>query len=86
MNLVQGLASVYVLVLLVFTLGFLINWYRNRATMRAYKRIGFWAGIIYVIFELLTLALTGGMFLSPHRRADHCGCAGLGHSADVGLC
>jgi membrane protease YdiL (CAAX protease family) len=65
MNLVQSLASVYVLILLVFTLGFLVNWYRNRATMAAYKRIGFWAGSIYVIFELLTLALTGGMLLTP---------------------
>lgn len=62
---VQSLASVYVLVLLVFTLGFLINWYRNRATMAAYKRLGFWAGIIFVIFELLTLALAGGTFLAP---------------------
>jgi len=65
MNSLTGLATIYVLVLLVFTLGFLVNWYRNRATISVYKRIGFWAGIIFVIFELLTLALTGGMFLAP---------------------
>jgi len=64
MDLVRGLAIIYVLALLVFTLGFLINWYRNREAMSEYKRIGFWAGIIFVIFELLTLALSRGAFLS----------------------
>ncbi len=64
MTLIQTLATVYVLTLLVFTLGFLVNWYRNRKTMSAYKRIGFWAGVIFVVFELLILGLSGGMFLS----------------------
>jgi hypothetical protein len=41
MTLILTLATVYVLTLLVFTLGFLVNWYRNRETMSAYKRIGF---------------------------------------------
>src|SRR5512139_2837997 len=62
MDLVQGLASVYVLALLIFTLGFLVNWYRNRVAMSPYQRIGLWAGLIHVIFELLTLALSHGAF------------------------
>ncbi|HTP09940.1 MAG TPA: CPBP family intramembrane glutamic endopeptidase [Anaerolineae bacterium] len=66
MSFIQGLASVYVLVLFIFTLGFLINWYRNRTAISPYKRIGFWAGLIFVIFELLTLALAGGMFLAAN--------------------
>ncbi len=53
MNFIQSLALGYVLVLLVFTLGFLVNWYRNRAAMSPYKQLGFWAGVIFVIFELL---------------------------------
>ncbi len=63
MESIQSLASVYVLVLLVFTLGFLVNWYRNRAAMSPYKRLGLWAGFSYLIFELLTLALSGGAFV-----------------------
>ncbi len=64
MNLTQTVATIYVVVLLVFALGFLINWYRNREAIAPYKRIGFWAGIIFVIFELSTLALSRGAFLS----------------------
>jgi membrane protease YdiL (CAAX protease family) len=60
MDLVQSMAFIYAAVVLIFTLGFLINWYRNREAISAYKRIGFWGGIIYVSFELLTLALSGG--------------------------
>jgi membrane protease YdiL (CAAX protease family) len=58
MDLVQGLAVVYTAALLIFTLGFLVNWYRNREAMSSYKRIGFWAGVIYVIFELLLLSFS----------------------------
>ncbi len=57
MNFSEVLATVYLIVLAAFILGFLINWYRNRVVMAAYKRIGFWAAIIFVIFELLTLAI-----------------------------
>src|SRR3974377_854710 len=62
MNLIQSLAGVYLLVLLVFTLGFLVNWYRNRAAMSPYKQLGFWAGVIFVIFELVESVLTRGGF------------------------
>ena len=64
MDIIQSLAVVYVVMLLVFTLGFLLNWYRNRAAMSPYQRLGFWAGVIFVIFELLTVALSGGAFFS----------------------
>ncbi len=57
MNLPEILAIVYSILLAAFILGFLINWYRNRTVIAAYKRIGFWAAIIFVIFELLTLAI-----------------------------
>ena len=62
MDLVQVVAWVYSLVVLVFTLGFLVNWYRNRTTIAPYKRVGFGAGIIFVVFELLTVALSPGAF------------------------
>ena len=63
MDFIQSLALVYVFALLVFTVGFLINWYRNRAVMSPYQRLGFWAGVIFVIFELLTVALSRGAAL-----------------------
>jgi membrane protease YdiL (CAAX protease family) len=62
MDLVQVVAWAYSLVILVFTLGFLVNWFRNREAMAPYRRVGFWAGIIFVSFELLTLALSPGAF------------------------
>ena len=66
MDLITALASIYTVIMLAFTLGFLINWYRNRAAISAFKRIGFWAGIIFAIFELLLLALVGGVFLTAN--------------------
>jgi membrane protease YdiL (CAAX protease family) len=62
MNPTPSLATIYLIILAVFILGFLINWYRNRTTMAAYKRIGFRAAIIFVIFELLLLAITRSQF------------------------
>ncbi len=65
MDLIQVVAWVFSLVLLVFTLGFLINWYCNRATITPYKQVGYRAGIIIVVFELLTLALSPvGFFMN----------------------
>lgn len=48
----------FAVTLLAFSIGFLINWYRNRAVMASYKRIGFYAAVIVAVFELLTLALS----------------------------
>ncbi len=62
-----GASLIFTAALLVFSLGFLINWYRNRATIAAYKRLGFRAMLIVVGFELLTLALSAnslGFFMS----------------------
>jgi len=53
---------IFAAALLVFSLGFLINWYRNRATIAAYKRLGFRAVLIVVCFELLLLVLSADSF------------------------
>jgi hypothetical protein len=53
------LAGTFLLVtLLAFSIGFLINWYRNRTVIASYKRIGFFAALIVAVYELLTLALS----------------------------
>ncbi len=49
--------------MLAFSIGFLINWYRNRAVIASYKRIGFIAALIVVVYELLTLALSASSLL-----------------------
>ncbi len=58
MDLVKSVAVLYALIMFVFAIGFLINWYRNREVISQYKRIGFWAGVIYVIFQLVLLGLS----------------------------
>ncbi|HSD84872.1 MAG TPA: CPBP family intramembrane glutamic endopeptidase [Anaerolineae bacterium] len=55
-------ANIYLLILTVFILGFLVNWYRNREAIVAYKRIGFLAAIIFACFELMLLAFTRSQF------------------------
>ena len=49
--------TLLIVTLLTFSIGFLINWYRNRTVMVSYKRIGFLAAVIVAIYELISLAL-----------------------------
>jgi membrane protease YdiL (CAAX protease family) len=58
---------IFLAVMVVFGLGFLINWSRNRTEIAAYKNIGFKAVLIVVGCELLSLALSAsslGFFMS----------------------
>jgi membrane protease YdiL (CAAX protease family) len=61
-------ASLYALILLVFTLGFLVNWYRNREAISVYTRVGLKMALIVLGFEAATVLLgvtsLSGLFLS----------------------
>lgn len=50
-------ATILSVTLLAFSIGYLINWYRKRAVMSSYKRVGFYVALIVLGYELLTLAL-----------------------------
>lgn len=52
-------------VMVVFSVGFLVNWARNRKVIAAYKYVGFRAMLIVVGFEVLTLLLAApSLFLN----------------------
>ena len=55
---IASLAMVYAVVMLVFAVGFVIVWIRQRREIQSYKRLGFVASVIFVVFELAILIIT----------------------------
>jgi membrane protease YdiL (CAAX protease family) len=51
------LSIVFTITVLFFTLIFLVNWYRKRELVTAYKKYGYWAGGVLILLEILLLLL-----------------------------